>query len=424
MRNSLILIIPTLFVFNISSSQEGSDNWTHFRGNELNSLANDKTYPVEWSDSTNIEWKTPIPGKGWSSPVVFGDQVWMTTASNRGKEMFAVCTDLNSGRILFNEKVFEPDTTYRIHAVNSYATPTPCIEKDFVYVHFGRYGTACLNTRNGKIVWKRTDLQCEHVQGPGSSPMIHNEKLILHLEGTDVQYIIALDKKTGETIWKTERPAECYESLAEIGKKAYITPIVVNVNGRELLISNGSAVCIAYDVETGKEVWRIVQGEDSTISMPFIFDDIVYFFTSFVTPESGGRYCELLAIDPDGEGDIQDSNVLWRKSFPPLQLLTPVAKDELIYLADTRGNFFCLDAYSGNEIWTEKRRGKFNSSPVAASGYIYFNSTLGETIVFKEGKKLEHVAENKLDGEVWATPAFVNGAILLRTSKYLYKIAE
>ncbi len=426
MKHFSSILIIILFVSSFLSTliaQESSSNWTHFRGSELRAIADDSEYPVEWSDSSkNIAWKTPIPGKGWSSPVVYEDQVWMTTATPDGREMYALCTDLNSGEISHNIKVFEPDSIYRIHAVNSYATPTPCIEEGSVYVHFGRYGTACINTGNGKIMWKRTDLQCEHVQGPGASPVLHKNKLILHMEGTDVQYIIALDKKTGETIWKTYRPEEPYEPLAEIGKKAYITPLTVEVNGRELLISNGSAVCIAYDIETGEEVWRIVQGEDSTISMPFEEDGIVYFYTGFVTPEEGEKYCELLAVDPDGKGDIADTNILWRIQSPPLQLLTPVIHEGLIYTVDSRGKMSCFDARTGKVLWSERLRGKFNSSPVYAHGSIYFNSIRGGTIVIKEGNLLQMMAENQLDGEIWATPAFVAGAILMRTSKFLYKI--
>lgn len=422
------IIFITLFlvpvIISSSEAQEKYRNWTQFRGSELRAIAGPGTYPVRWNDSTNITWKTYIHGKGWSSPVVYKDQIWLTTAPANGKELYAVCVDFNTGKIKYDIKVFEPDSVYRIHAVNSYATPTPVIEEGFVYTHFGRYGTACINTQNGDIVWKRTDLQCEHIQGPGASPILWKDKLILHMEGTDIQYIVALDKKTGNTIWKTERPKEVYDKIPEIGKKAYITPIIVNVNGRDLMISNGSAVCIAYDVETGEEIWRIVQGEDSTISMPFVYDGNVYFYTGFVTPEEGEKYCELLAVNPEGHGDIASTNILWRFASPPLQLLTPVADKGLIYTIDSKSIIYCLDAITGEVIWSDRTRAKFNSSPIAANGNIYFNSTRGDTYVLKEGKKFQKVAENSLDGEIWATPAFVDGAIIMRTSKYLYNIKK
>jgi outer membrane protein assembly factor BamB len=218
---------------------------------------------------------------------------------------------------------FQPDTFYRIHAINSYATPTPALEEGFVYMHFGRYGTACLNSRTGEKVWERTDLKCEHIQGPGSSLLIYKDKLIVHLEGTDVQWILALDKRTGKTLWKTERPGEVWDRMPEIGKKAYITPIIIQSEGRDLMISNGSAACIAYDPKTGKEVWRIVQGDDSTISMPVEGDGRIFFYTSFVTGEDGRKYAELFAVDPDGQGDIGNTHILWRMKAASITTFHP-----------------------------------------------------------------------------------------------------
>ena len=427
MRNLYSLLSLYIALLSVTySCQPGSrkGDWTHFRGSNLDGISHDKRAPLSWTETENITWKSATEGRGWSSPVVYDDQVWYTTATPDGKEMFAVCADLNTGKNLLNVKVFEPDTIYRKHAINSYATPTPCIEKHFVYVHYGRYGTACLSTETGQIIWSRTDLQCEHVQGPASSPILYKNMLILHMEGSDVQYIIALDKKSGETVWRTDRPKECYDPLEWIGKKAYITPLIVEANGKDLLISNGAAACIAYDPETGKEIWRIVQGEDSTIAMPAEEDGIIYFYTGFVTPPGGNPYAELLAVDPRGQGDIAATNIIWRVKSPVLQLLTPLVKDGLIYTVDSEGTLLCIDASTGETVWSEKLKGKYNSSPVYAAGHIYFSSTRGETIVIKEGRELEVVARNTLDGEIWATPAVVNGSILMRTSKYLYRIQQ
>lgn len=397
--------------------------WSHFRGSALDGIAGEGHYSTVWSNDKNIAWKTEIHGRGWSSPVVYGNQVWVTTAPSDGKELYAVCVDYDTGEILHDIKVFEPDTVRRIHDVNSYATPTPAIEEGYVYVHFGKYGTACLRTETGEVVWTWDELQCAHVQGPGSSLMIYKDLLIVHLEGTDVQYIVAIDKRTGRVRWKAERPQECYEHLAPIGKKAYVTPVVISVDGQELLISNGSAVCNAFDVYTGEEVWRIEQGEDSTISMPFYENGVVYFYTSFVTPAEGASYCELMAVDPRGRGDIAATNILWRHKSPILQLLTPVIKDGLIYTVDTRAQLICLDALTGETIWTESLRGRYNSSPIWANDLVYVNSTRGETLVLRAGRVYDPVAENILEGEIWATPAFVDGSIIMRTSKFLYKIS-
>ena len=242
------------------------------------------------------------------------------------------------------------------------------------------------------------------------------------MKGTDHQFIVALNKRSGETVWQAYRPSEYYERLAPVGKKAYVTPIVINVGGKELMISNGAAVCIAYEVETGKEVWRVVQGEDSTIAMPIYEDGIVYFYTSFVSPPGGEKYAELLAVDPKGSGDITNSNVIWRAKTPILQLLTPVIKEGVIYTVDSRNNLIVIDAKNGSTIYTKKLKNRYNASPVFAGGKVYFTSVKGETLVLKAGRTLDIVAENKLPGELYATPAIVRNSILIRNESSLYRI--
>ncbi|MDZ7604720.1 MAG: PQQ-binding-like beta-propeller repeat protein [Cyclobacteriaceae bacterium] len=397
-------------------------SWTHFRGNQLDGIAEVASCPVKWTPDSAIVWKTAIHGRAWSSPVVLKNQVWMTNATTDGNEMSAVCVDFLSGKILQDVVIFRPASIESKHDINSYATPTPCIEDDFVYVHFGQYGTACLRTADASVVWQRSDMYCKHVQGPGSSPVIYKNLLLLHLEGTDRQRIIALDKATGATVWETERPAEFYSKLEPIGKKAYITPIIVNVNGRDLMISNGSAVCIAYDPMTGKEVWRIVQGEDSTIAMPLTDGSLVYFYTGFVTVGENDRYAELFAVDPSGNGDVTSTHIRWRMKAPILQLSTPIVKDGLLYTIDTKNMMMCIEASSGAIVWSNRAKGKFNSSPIFAAGNIYFCSTTGETTVIKAGREYVKMAVNKLDGEIWTTPVAIDNSLLIRTSEYLYKI--
>ena len=406
----------------LKAQEDGS--WTHFRGSNLNGISSEKGFPSNWNDSLNIAWKFPQWGKGWSSPVVLGNQVWFTSADRTSREMRAICVDLESGKKIHDRLLFQPEKLFRIHAVNSYATPTPAIEEGKVYVHVGRYGTACLDTRSGETLWTRSDLQCEHIQGPGSSLMIHKNKLIVHLEGTDVQQILALDKTTGEILWMAERPADLYEQMVPIGKKAYTTPILIQAGGRELLISNGSRVCNAFDPDTGKEVWRIIQGDDSTIAMPVEGAGLIYFYTSFVTGEDGRKYAELFAVDPNGTGDIGPTHIRWRMKAPILQLSTPVFVEGMLYTVDSEGEFFCLDASSGEVLWSQKLKAKFNSSPVYADGLLYLSNTKGETLVYRAGPEPHLLARNQLEGEIWATPALTGGAILMRTSAYLYKISD
>jgi len=413
-----------LFGFNQATANAQESNWTQFRGSHLNGISGDTLVPFSWNDTTNIIWKTDIRGRGWSSPVVFGNQVWVTTATVDGKEMSGICIDFKSGKQLFDILLFKQDSIYGKHAVNTYATPTPCIEQGYVYLNFGSSGTACVNTDSGQVVWTRDDLKCEHMQGTGASPILYRDLLILHYEGTDHQFIVALNKKNGTTVWRSERPSECYERLAPVGKKAYVTPIVINVEGKDLLISNGAAVCIAYEVETGKEVWRVVQGEDSTIAMPFSEDGVVFFYTSFITPDAGEKYAELLAADPKGLGDITKTNVLWRLKSPVLQLLTPLIKDGIIYTVDSRNNLIVIDSCTGATLYSKKLKNRYNSSPVYAGGRIYFTSVKGETFVLQAGRTLQVVSENKLPGEVYATPAIVQNSILIRNEFSLYRIGQ
>jgi len=399
------------------------ENWTHFRGTNLNGIAANEKIPLIW-DNSNVKWKTEIHGAGHSSPVVYDNQIWITTGTADGKELYAVCTDYNTGKIIYDIRVFALQESISKHSINTYASPTPCIEKDFVYVHFGSLGTACLKTSDGSVVWKRTDLKCNHVQGPGSSPVIYKNLLILHFEGTDVRYIVALDKSNGKEIWRTDRPSEPYQPLPQIGKKAYVTPLLINVKGKELLISNGSAVCCAYDPVTGKEVWRIVRGAESTVPMPVAENGTLYFYTGSMDDPAGGTYTELLAVNPDGNGDITGSNILWRKRDDQTrtQISTPVIKDGLIYTITSRNILMCIDGATGMEIWSERLNANCNASPVYAVGNLWIFTVKGEVLGVKAGRTYEVIARNQMDSGIWATPAFLRNTVILRTEKVLYRI--
>ncbi len=418
----IAFLFCSLFVLNSAMSQ--SENWTHFRGNRLNGIANSVGSPINFNDTLNVKWKTEIPGKGLSSPVIFEDQVWITSASEDGKELFAVCLDFESGDITNKISLFTPDSVMPKSSLNSYATPTPCIENGFVYAHFGSLGTACINTFNGEVVWKRSDLKCDHMQGPGSSPVLYKDLLILHFDGNDVRFIVALKKLNGELVWLKERPLEIYEQIDEASRKAYITPIIINVNGKDMLISNGAGICSAYEPQTGEEIWRVIRGTGGTISMPFYEDEVIYFYTGSLIDKSGKKISEILAINPEGKGDITNSGILWKKEVETLQLLTPVIKSGLIYTVDTRNVLTCIDAKTSETLWTIKLKDKYNSSPVYASGNIYFSSVRGNILVIREGRKPDIISQNQMEGDIWATPAILRGSIILRTIGNVYRICK
>jgi outer membrane protein assembly factor BamB len=427
MTRSTFFLCYFLIVFLLSAEQVKSQNknWTHFRGNTLNGMAETDKIPLIWDESV-IKWKTAIHDRGHSSPVIYNDQIWITTATPDGKELYAVCVDFQTGKIVYDIKVFTPDVVERKHSLNTYATPTPCIEKGFVYVNYGSMGTACINSANGSVVWKNTDFKCKHVQGAASSPVIYKDLIILHFEGTDVRYIVALDKSNGKLVWKTDRPAEPYEKLTVIGRKAYVTPLIINVKGRDMLISNGSAVCQAFDPASGKEIWRVVNGAESTIAMPITENGILYCYAGPVISDDGLTYTELMAVNPDGTGDITGTNIIWKKRDRQSQnqMLTPVIKDGLIYTADTRNMLMCIDAITGQEIWSEHVRSNYNASPLFIDGNIWFFSVKGEVMVLKPGRTYEVIAQNQMDSGVWATPAVLRNSMIIRTEEFLYRVSN
>ncbi len=424
--NRIFNCLSILIVFfALSSKAQNQENWTHLRGSNLDGHSTSANAPVSWSETSNIFWKTALRGVAWSSPVVFGNQVWVSSATEDGKELFAFCIDFNSGKILKEMTLFKPDSVQHIHPTNSYASSTPCIEDGFVYIHYGTYGTACVDTKTFKVVWTRTDLNCEHMQGAGSSPFIYKNLLILHIEGTDVQYLIALDKLTGKTVWKTDRPREFYDNIEPVSRKAYCTPIVVSVNGKDQLISNGSQLAMAYEPETGREIWRVFYGDDSTVSMPLFWNGMVYVNSGWMLPKDGTPfYARLLAVDPTGAGDITKTHVPWEVKVDVPQISTPVIVDSLIYMVHEKGMLTCLNARTGAVVWKEKLKDQFNASALYASGNIYLFSQKAKTYVVKPGLSYQLVAENQLGGMLKATPAIVRDNLIVRTDKFLYRIGK
>jgi outer membrane protein assembly factor BamB len=416
------LLLISLLLISIQAGSQ-SANWTQFRGSRTNGIAEAEDIPLNWDESV-IKWKKEIHGKGHSSPVVYGNQIWVTTGTADGRELYAVCLDFKTGETIYDIKVFTPDEVDEKHPLNTYATPTPCIEKGFIYVHYGNAGTACINTSDGSIVWRNSSFRCKFVQGPASSPVLYKNLVILHYEGVDVRFLVALNKSTGKLVWKSERPSDPYNPLPEIGKKAYTTPLVLNVKGRDMLISNGSAVCIAYDPATGKEIWRVVDGAESTIAMPVEENGVLYWYTGFMVASDGSNYTDFLAVNPDGQGDITNTNILWKKRDPLAhnQMLTPVIRDGLIYTVNSRNTMMCLDAKNGEEVWSKHVTSDYDASPLYINGNIWYFSAKGEILVLKAGRQYEVIAQSKTDSGIFATPAVLRNSIILRTQNFLYRI--
>lgn len=391
-------------------------NWPDWRGPSNDGRSDATDLPLTWSETEHIKWKTPIHDQGWSTPVIWSNQIWLTTATEDGHKFFALCVDFSSGKITRDIKVFNCAKPQGKHPLNSYATPSPVIEEGRLYVHYGTFGTACIDTRSGKVLWRWDEIHCDHVQGPASSPFLFENLLILHLEGSDVQNIIALDKMTGKMVWKAERPKEHYTGNP-LYYKAYITPIIIRVNGKPQLISNGSKVCQAFDPYTGKEIWRVVYGGDSTISRPIFGDDLVYVNSGWEEESA-----ELWAVKPDGVGDVTESKVLWKVvENIPIES-SPVFADHMIFTVNDRGMASGIDAKTGAVNWQENFKSMFSASPIYAPGRIYFFDKKGRTVVVAADRTYKQLAVNSLGDGFMASPAVKDKSLILRSRTNLYRV--
>jgi len=382
--------------------------------------------PLHWSETENVKWKTEIPERGWSTPVVLGDQVWLTTATPDGRDFFAICVDAPTGRIRFNEILFHSDNPEPLgNNVNGYATPSPAIEAGRVYVHFGSYGTACLDTSTApnKTLWKRQDLPCRHYRGPASSLVLFENLLILTLDGVDVQYHVALDKMTGQTVWKTDRSVAWNDEnvpgqMAKDGdlRKAHSTPLIVKVNGKFQMLSAGAKAAYAYDPRSGRELWRVRYDAWSAAPRPIYRQGKAFIITGF-----GGK-TELWAVRVDGQGDVTDTHVAWKFDKMVAKTASPILVDDLLYLVSDDGMVTCLEAETGNQVWRERIGGNYSASPIAADGRVYFFNQQGKTTVLKPGRTCEIVATNLLETGLMASPSVDGKAFILRTKTHLLRI--
>jgi outer membrane protein assembly factor BamB len=341
----------------------------------------------------------------------------MTTATKNGKKTFAICVDKMTGNVLHDINVFDVESPQAITIDNTYASPTPVIEEGRVYVHFGTYGTACINTSNGNILWTRRDLKCDHEKGagPASSPFLFNDYLIFNVDGRDVQYVIALDKKSGKTAWKTNRSVN-FSNVQVNQRKAYGTPLIIPRGNEKQMVSIGAKGVFSYDPKNGKELWKALHRGWSIAPRPVYGEGLVFTMIDRDRPE-------LWAIRPDGNGDITDSHIVWKSSKRMPPRASPLIVGELLFVVDRNGYISCLEAKTGKIFWQERMKGSFSASPIYTDGLIYFFNEDTVCTIIKPARKLEIVATNKVaDEQLMATPAIDNDSIYIRTANNLYKI--
>ena len=425
MKRTLFLFLP------IFAALAARADWPEFRGptGDGHASAPGDTkplgLPLYWSETNNITWKTAIPFRGWSAPVAMGGQVWLTTATEDGRDSFAICVDAKTGKEVFNEKVFHHDSPEPLGngaSMNSYATPSAALEPGRVYVHFGSAGTACLDTKSGKVLWKRDDLPCRHYRGPSSSVVLFENLAILTFDGADLQYLAALDKQTGATVWKTNRSVVWNDEtvpgpMAKDGdlRKAHSTPLLVTAAGKPQLISSGAKAAYGYDPRTGHELWRVQYPDWSGAPRPLFDKGLAYIVTGLTKKE-------LWAVKTDGHGDVTETGVAWKLKTHIGKYASPLLVDGLIYTAAEESFVTCLEAATGEVVWTERVGGKYAASPIYADGRIYLFDQDGTTTVIKPGRKLEVLATNTLAAGFMASPAVADKALFLRTRTHLYRV--
>ena len=402
----IALVVAVVAV--LGTTMRASD-WPAFRGPTGQGHSTEEGLPVEWSESSNVRWKTPVDGRGWSSPVVAHGRVWLTTATADGYGSLRLLGyDLDPGPEVVNTEVFRVAQTASDNPKNSQASPTPIVDPDAdrVYVHFGADGTAALST-DGEILWStRFPYVTQH--GNGGSPVLHDGKLFLNVDGYDTAFVIALDAETGQEHWRTPR--------RQPFSQAYSTPLLIKVGEVEQLFSIGAFRATAYDPASGKALWEVSYGDGfSNVPAPVYGHGMVYIATGFQVPS-------LIAVRTDGTGDVTATHTAWtlRRGAP----LTPsplLVGDEL-YLVSDLGVATCVDAVTGAIHWQQRLGGNFSASPIWADGRIYFQSEEGETTVIAPGTAFELLATNALDGSTLASPAVADGSLFIRSHDHLYRI--
>lgn len=409
----------------------GESTWPQFRGPRGDGTSPAINVPISWSETNNLAWKVAVPGRGRSSPVVFGDRVWLTLAVEQGVvrtniqgddmqtaqyvSLEVVCLDAANGQQVWRTALFDVDKPDPVHWFNSWATPTPGVAGDRLYCDFGTYGTACLDARSGKEIW-RNRLPLDHQVGPGSSVLLYKQLMILVRDGRDAQYVTALDQESGKQVWRTERPT--IEAASGNLKKSFVTPLLVEAAGHTQLVSPGAHWVVSYDPLCGKEFWRANHGRGFSIgSCPVFGDGVVYFSTGCMKPQ-------LWAISAEGTGDVTTTHAKWKITRQVPVMSSPLLLGELLFWVSDDGIANCASTRDGGAFWQERLNQQHLASPLLAEGRIYFFGKEGKTTVVKADGVFAKLAENQLDGTVIATPAIVDRTVFLRSDAHLYRIGQ
>jgi outer membrane protein assembly factor BamB len=410
MRSCFLLVAATCVLY---TPARGED-WPEFRGPTGQGISRSTGLPVEWGPDRNVAWKQAIPGRAWSSPVVGAGRVYLTTAvpvpdsPTHDQSLQALCLDAATGKVRWQREVFRLDggKAPPIHGKNSHASPTPLLYRGRLYVHFGHMGTACLGL-DGKVLWRNTDIHYAPVHGSGGSPILVGKRLVFSCDGADERFIVALDRDTGRLLWKTDRGGDPPK------KFSFGTPLLITVHDRQQIISPGSNMVGAYDPETGREIWHVDYEGYSVIPRPAYGQGLLFVSSGFDSPV-------LLAIRPDGQGDVTATHVAWKTRRGAPRTPSPLVVGRDLYLVADEGLVSCLDARTGRAHWQKRVPGNYSASPLYADGRLYLQNEEGTGVVLRAGHRFEELARNALDEPSLASDAVAGGALFIRTEKHLY----
>jgi outer membrane protein assembly factor BamB len=419
MRLPILLVVLTA---NITAVH--AEDWPEFRGPQRQGHSGATSLPTEWSPAVNknVVWKAPVPGVGWSSPVVIGDRIYLTSGVPVGgvdkpdadRSLRALCLQAADGKIVWDKEVFlqKAATAPRVHRKNSHASPTAIFDNGRVYVHFGHMGTACLNAQDGAVVWATQEFAYKPVHGNGGSPVVEGDLLIFNVDADVNPAVLALDKSTGKLRWKFARVSDAKN------KFSFCTPLVIEVNGKRQLITPGSGVVNALDPLTGTEIWkaRYDQGY-SVVPRPVYAHGMIFVSTGYDKPVA-------LGIRVDGAGDVTDTHIVWRsEKFAPHNPSMVVVGDEIYMVADN-GVLTCADAKSGTVHYQERCTGPISASILAADGKLYLQDEKGLGVVVKPGKTFQVIAKNDLAEKSLASYGVIGSDLLIRTEQNLWRIGK
>ena len=428
-QNMLLALLCLVVLESVSTAGPGWPARFGPQGNGQVPAEESQGIPTEWDEESGsgIRWKIELPDFGHSVPVARDGRIWLTTATENGHSQSLLCLNADTGKVLHQKLLFENAEPEPLNnPVNTYASPTCVVTDDAVYVHFGSYGTARVDPQSMEIVWQRLDIKCRHFRGPGSSPVLHNDILILTFDGIDAQFLTGLDARTGKTVWRTKRTTD-YGDLDDTGepfregdlRKAYSTPGLAEVDGQTQVISVGSRAAFGYAAETGEEVWTIRHDDYNAASPPMFFNNLAILNTG-----SSGANLVGINLNQSTQGDITESHVVWDRKKGNSRLSAPLLYDGRIFMVTHAGVGVCVDAASGKELNKIRIGGTFVSSPIMVNGLIYIGNEDGVVVVFKADETMDIVAKNQLSEGMRASPSAADGKLYLRTLKHLYCIGS